>query len=173
MAEPESGQPGSGQPETTDDGRWIVVDGRRWRATDPSIPERLKTELVSELMAARRAVKDEGDAARHRVRDAKVALGERGDPWWEPTDEGRHERLVAAFRTLLRHRPDGTVCPSEPSRIVGGESWRDISPISRELAWELADEGYVEVRQRGEPVTRGAKGPIRVARGERFDDWRA
>lgn len=26
--------------ERTDDGRYIVVKGRRWRASDPSIPER-------------------------------------------------------------------------------------------------------------------------------------
>lgn len=159
-------------PELSDDGHHVVIDGRRWRATDPHIPERLKAELVSELMAARRAVRTEGDAVRHRVQDAKVALGERGDEWWDPTDEGRRARLVAALRTLLRHRPEGTVCPSEPSRIVGGESWRDLSPLSRALAWELAEEGYVEVRQRGERAGPGAKGPIRVARGERFDEWR-
>lgn len=27
------------QPERTPDGRYIVVKGRRWRATDPEIPE--------------------------------------------------------------------------------------------------------------------------------------
>ena len=152
----------------TDDERWIVVDGRRWRATDPHIPERLKAELVSELMSARRAVKTEGDAARHRVQDAKVALGERGDPWWEPTESGRLERLAAAYRVLLRHRPEGTVCPSEPARIVGGEQWRGLSPTSRAVAWELAEEGSLEVRQGGERVEAGARGPIRVGRGPRF-----
>lgn len=151
-----------------DDERWIVVDGRRWRATDPHIPDRLKTELVAELMSARRAVKTDGDAVRHRVQDAKVALGERGDPWWEPTEKGQHARLVAAYRTLLRHRPEGTVCPSEPARIVGGEQWRRLSPVSRAVAWELAEEGAFEVRQRGERVEAGARGAIRVARGPRF-----
>ena len=86
------------------DGRWIIVDGRRWRATDPSIPDALKAELVAELMDARRAVgaalrgKDEGAerAARARVQHAKVALGERGEPWWEPaTEEGRDRRIDA------------------------------------------------------------------------------
>ena len=32
-------------PESTDDGRFIVVDGRRWRATDPAIPEARRDEL--------------------------------------------------------------------------------------------------------------------------------
>ena len=160
---------GTGEVERSEDGRWVVVDGRRWRASDPGIPERLRTELVAELMAARRAVRSEGDAARHRVQDAKVALGERGEPWWEePSEEGRRERLGATYRTLLRHRPEGTVCPSEPSRVVGGEGWRSVSPVSRQLAFDLADGGEVVVLQRGEPVGRDARGPVRVGRGDRF-----
>jgi uncharacterized protein len=77
-------------PERTPDGRYIVVDGRRWRASDPGLGEARRAELVSELMSARRAVgaaKRAGDpvaerAARDRVHAAKVALGERGTPWW-------------------------------------------------------------------------------------------
>lgn len=65
-----------------DELRWIVVGGRRWRRSDPSIPEPLRQELVGELMDARRRVD------RPRVQDAKVALGERGRAWWEPADEG-------------------------------------------------------------------------------------
>lgn len=79
-------------PERTPDGRYIVVDGRRWRASDPGLPEARRQELVDELMAARRAVaaaKRADDpaaerAARDGVHAAKVALGERGQPWWEP-----------------------------------------------------------------------------------------
>jgi len=82
-------------PERTPDGRYIIVDGRRWRATDPSIPEERRQELVNELMSARRAVgaaKRAGDeeaerAARARVHAAKVALGERGPKWWERGDQ--------------------------------------------------------------------------------------
>ena len=78
-------------PELTPDGHYIVIDGRRWRATDPSLPEERRKELVRELMAARRAVgaaKRAGDdealaAARGQVHAAKVALGERGPKWWE------------------------------------------------------------------------------------------
>ena len=77
--------------ERTDDGHWVVIDGRRWRATDPSIPEERRQELVRELMSARSAVgwaKRKGDAgaeraARDRVHAAKVALGERGPKWWD------------------------------------------------------------------------------------------
>lgn len=156
-------------PERTDDGRYVVVDGRRWRATDPGIPETLRAELVAELMDARRAVRSEGDAARHRVQDAKVALGERGEPWWEePTAAALRERVAATFRTLLRHRPEGTTCPSEAARTVGGDGWRSRSAAVRDIAFDLADEGMVRVLQRGEPVERGARGPVRVGRGPRF-----
>jgi hypothetical protein len=55
-----------------------VVRGRRWRVSDPRIPEPLRQALVDELMSARRAVKAGTDAAaervaRGRVRHAKVA----------------------------------------------------------------------------------------------------
>jgi uncharacterized protein len=77
--------------EKTEDGRHVRIDGRRWRATNPDLPEEERRRLVHELMAARRdvgkALRD-GDAeaeasARRRVHDAKVALGERGPKWWE------------------------------------------------------------------------------------------
>ena len=82
------------EPERTEDGRYIVIDGRRWRATDPNLPEQRRKELVRELMSARSAVgwaKRRGDAeaekaARKRVHAAKVALGERGPKWWGDGD---------------------------------------------------------------------------------------
>ena len=54
-------------------------------------------------MSARRAVgsaKRSGDeeaerAARARVHAAKVALGERGTPWWEQEDDERRARWEA------------------------------------------------------------------------------
>lgn len=77
--------------QRTPDGHHVVIDGRKWRATDPSIPEERRKELVRELSSARSAVgwaKRRGDAeaeraARDRVHAAKVALGERGPKWWE------------------------------------------------------------------------------------------
>jgi hypothetical protein len=81
------------EPERTADGHYVVIDGRRWRATDPDLPEARRQELVRELMSARSAVgwaKRRQDAeaeraARNRVHAAKVALGERGPKWWERT----------------------------------------------------------------------------------------
>lgn len=167
------------EPALTEDGRHLVVDGRRWRASDPAIPQGLRSELVHELMAARRAVKAGGSdpeavaAARRRVQDAKVALGERGAPWWEPATEAAvRSRAAAAARALLRHRPDGvTICPSEVARVVASPGWRDTMDLVRTVAAELAAAGQVVVRQRGrvvDPAT--ARGPVRYGRGPGFVD---
>ncbi|MDV8001886.1 DUF3253 domain-containing protein [Rhodococcus sp. IEGM 1408] len=149
--------------EHTEDGRYIVVNGRRWRATDPSIPENLRAELVKALMTGRRLVKTQGDAARVMVNDAKVALGERGDPWWEPTGEGTRERLAATIRTLLRSRGEGSICPSDAARTMGGENWQDLMDTARDVAFTLRDDGVVAVQQRGEDVSgTDVRGPIRI-----------
>ena len=93
--------------ERTDDGRYIVVDGRRWRATDPAIPEDRRAELTKVLMAWRREVRrtrgtDEEAAARAGVQATKVALGERGTPWWEQSDDERRGRWEAAVPSPAR-----------------------------------------------------------------------
>jgi uncharacterized protein len=92
--------------DTTEDGHFVVIDGRRWRATDPAIPEDVAAELRRALMAARRDVgvalragRDPAHA-RARVQAAKVALGERGTPWWEQTDAQRQERWEGGVRSL-------------------------------------------------------------------------
>jgi hypothetical protein len=154
----------------SDEPRYLVVDGRRWRATDPGIPERLRSELVAELMSARRAVGHGSDvpAARRRVQDAKVALGERGEPWWEgPTAEGRAERLAAAVRALLRHRaPTSTICPSDVARVVAGDRFRSAMDDARRTAARLRAEGVVRTTQKGVEVDPlDVRGPLRIGRG--------
>ncbi|MDS0135611.1 MULTISPECIES: hypothetical protein [unclassified Amycolatopsis] len=81
-------------PEHTPDGRYILVNGRRWRATDPEIPDDVRDRLQKHLMAARR-VQD-----RARVQAAKVALGERGEPWWEQTSAQRRARWERGLAEL-------------------------------------------------------------------------
>ena len=79
------------KPRSTPDGRYFIVHGRLWRAANPNLPESERKQLVSELMAARRAVRaalkaDDRDAlaqARGNVDRAKIGLGERGAPWWK------------------------------------------------------------------------------------------
>ena len=57
--------------EHSADGHYVVMDGRRWRATDPAIPEPRRAELTRILMAWRREVR------RTRGTDAEPAVGSR------------------------------------------------------------------------------------------------
>ena len=71
--------------------------------SDPSLSDERRQELVRDLMAARRAVKDAkaaGDeealvTARASVDRAKVALGERGRPWWDDGSPDLNRHMVA------------------------------------------------------------------------------
>lgn len=82
--------------ERTSDDHWLVINGRRWRRTDPALPSSLQEELRSHLGKGRsgvRTAKAADDAeklaeARRRVGLAKLGLGERGPYWWDrPTSE--------------------------------------------------------------------------------------
>jgi hypothetical protein len=91
--------------EPNDDQKWLVVDGRRWRRTDPAIPAdelaRLKSHLGRGRSGVRSATTDaELEATRHRTQLAKVGLGERGTPWWEQTGAERRERWESALAEL-------------------------------------------------------------------------
>ena len=92
--------------ETSDEVRYLVVDGRGWRRQDPALPEDVAARLRSHLGRARSAVRtmsraDEDPApARHRVGVAKQGLGERGTPWWEQSTQQRRERWEAALHVL-------------------------------------------------------------------------
>ncbi len=99
--------------ERTPDGRYVVIGGRRWRATDPMLPGPAADVLRHELMAARRAVGAARRAvdpvaerrARDRVQRAKVGLGERGTPWWEQSAEERRARWEAAVAAVPAAHP--------------------------------------------------------------------
>ena len=154
-----------------------LIDGRRWRVTDPGIPEALRQELVNELMAARRAVGagkrvDDADAvaaARARVANAKVALGERGPKWWEERSPADHRaRMTATIHALLQGRdPASTICPSDVARAAASPQWRPQMELAREVARRLHREGIVEIRQGGQRVATldELTGPIRIGRG--------
>lgn len=98
-------------PEHTPDGHFVIIKGRRWRATDPEIPSEPAARLRTLLMAARRDVgaalrAQDADAereARGRVHLAKTALGERGTPWWEQTADQRRQRWQDGL-DALEHR---------------------------------------------------------------------
>lgn len=96
--------------ERTEDGRYIVVNGRRWRAADPQLPEETAARLRSHLGRARSAVRTAGDdgarrAARDRVQLAKEGLGERGDAWWDLAVPQRRARAEDRLAQLERLAP--------------------------------------------------------------------
>lgn len=88
---------------TTPDGRYFVVKGQLWRCSSPSLSEDVRQLLVDELMAARRGVKAAKasedpqllSAARKKVHQAKVALGERGPLWWDDGSPDYNKHQVA------------------------------------------------------------------------------
>ena len=94
-----------------DDERWLVVDGRRWRRQDPSLPDDVRRALLSHLGRGRsgvRAAKGDAEAvaaARRRTQLAKEGLGERGEPWWDQTPERRKARWEAALEALAALDP--------------------------------------------------------------------
>jgi hypothetical protein len=96
------------QDAPEDDERWLVVDGRRWRRTDPVLPTDLVTGLTAHLGRGRSGVRT-GEAAgdeaavttaRRRVDLAKHGLGERGPRWWDEPEPDRLHRAREALRSL-------------------------------------------------------------------------
>ena len=87
----------------------MVMNGRRWRRTDPSLPDDVVEALKSHLGRGRSGVrvakgKNDADAvaaARNRTNLAKHGLGERGPYWW---DEPEADRLARAKEALEKLR---------------------------------------------------------------------
>jgi hypothetical protein len=94
--------------DASDDERWVVINGRRWRRTDPSLPPDLVEALKSHLGKGRsgvRSAKSRDDeaavsVARRRVDLAKHGLGERGPKWWDEEKSARLHRAREALREL-------------------------------------------------------------------------
>ncbi len=103
--------------DTSDDERFFVHSGRRWRRADPSLPGDIRARLMSHLGRGRSGVRnsargDDGAAlprARRTVQLAKEGLGERGTAWWDQTEDERTARWTAALAeldALHPRRPD-------------------------------------------------------------------
>jgi hypothetical protein len=98
----------SDDPESDD--RWLVVNGRRWRRTDPCLPDDVVAALTSHLGRGRSGVRTaqaagDGDAvaaSRRRVDLAKHGLGERGPRWWDEPEADRLRRAQEALEELER-----------------------------------------------------------------------
>jgi hypothetical protein len=99
----------------SEDERWLVINGRRWRRTDPSLPadvvDRLKSHLGRGRSGVRKA-KGANDAeavrrAREIVNLAKHGLGERGPYWWDEAAQDRRARAEQALDELDARADEG------------------------------------------------------------------
>lgn len=87
----------------TPDLRYIVVRDRLWRRANPGLPDDKRKQLIAALMKARRQIgaairlgdRAAESEARMQVNAAKIALGERGKPWWNPEEGDFNQRLVS------------------------------------------------------------------------------
>jgi len=62
-----------------------------------------------------------------------------------------------------------TICPSEVARALHTD-WRELMPVVRAVADDLAAQGHIVVTQKGEVVTaQTAKGPIRLGLAHHSD----
>jgi hypothetical protein len=75
-----------------------------WRTSNPALPEQTRTDLVRELMDARRK------RDRARVDAAKRKLGERGPPWWDDgaPDFNRHLAKNTPYAAWFAQIPPST-----------------------------------------------------------------
>lgn len=105
-------------PQTSDDDRFFLHEGRKWRRADPTLPDDVEKQLLSQLGRGRSAVNKYRKAkqeprvkdARRRVQLAKEGLGERGTPWWEQSPAERQKRWETALKAL-----DDLRTPDEPA----------------------------------------------------------
>ncbi|WVR05646.1 hypothetical protein IAU60_002668 [Kwoniella sp. DSM 27419] len=88
--------------------------------------------------------------------------------------------LSTMYHLLSRTSEGSTICPSQIPRALHAADpsawpdWRGLMDPVREVVWDQVRLGRVEVTQKGERrdwADRGEiKGPIRVKRGEKWDE---
>jgi hypothetical protein len=73
------------------------------------------------------------------------------------------EEIEATIEDLLAKRAEGrTICPSEAARALA-DDWRPLMEEVRQTAYAMADDGRLQVTQKGEVVDgRAARGAIRL-----------
>lgn len=118
----------------TPDGRYFVVRGRLWRRSDPALDPAERQALVSQLMRARRGVRDalaSGDeerlkAARQAVEAAKTGLGERGRPWWTDGAADMNRRMALDTPYAEWWRGERAAAPLQRTEDQGGAPSRRV-----------------------------------------------
>jgi Protein of unknown function (DUF3253) len=80
---------------------------------------------------------------------------------YEQTKQIQHEIL----RLLSKRAATSSICPSDAARSLGAteKQWRELMPQVRQVAYEMAVRGEIEVTQRGVVVRADeARGAIRL-----------
>jgi glucose/arabinose dehydrogenase len=82
--------------------------------------------------------------------------------------------IAAKAKALLAKRaPSSSICPSEVARALSSDepTWRALMPQVRRVAVTLMTDGRLRITRRGVDVAADDvdSGPIRLARGLRFD----
>lgn len=123
------------EPDQTPDGRYIIVAGRLWRATNPALSETARKKLVSRLMRARRAKQAAMKAvdaaaikaAMAEVEAAKRGLGERGPVWWKDGAPNENRTLVknSSYAAWWAKQTGGT-----PPKPASKKTTRVLEPIA-------------------------------------------
>ncbi|WP_246730709.1 hypothetical protein [Rhizobium leguminosarum] len=119
----------------TPDGRYIVVRGRLWRRTNPHLPEDERKRLVSELMAARRAVK-EAAGDEERLRRARKAV-----------DAAKIGTFIGVFRPDPIGNLVGATSPSSEALVPRAKAYFRTVPQARDvrrkaIAENLSNQGF-------------------------------
>lgn len=162
-------------PPRTPTGHHITVHNRRWRASDPAIPPKLRQELVNTLMAGRRSVRSHGargSVARRKVQDAKVALGERGVEWWideaersEAEDVSSHQQTIDTGDGMKEGKGGGK------EGQEGGKLWWKLA--SKQAGLHARIDSTIRTLCRARE--HGTVCPSEVSRtvaGDATEDWR-
>lgn len=96
-------------PLRTPDGRYIVVRGWLWRATDPKLSDQQREKLMKELMTARREVRftdpDKKAAARRAVDKPSANWESEGRCGGMTTHPTTIDTLPKTLPTRLGSRP--------------------------------------------------------------------
>lgn len=79
------------------------------------------------------------------------------------TDEQIHDAIAGL---LQKRQPQATICPSEVARELAPDAWRPLMSRVRAVAFAMAGEGVLDIRQGGQSVVPDSslRGPIRLAR---------
>ena len=74
-------------------------------------------------------------------------------------------QIKSALLVLVQQRGvQASACPSEVARAIAPTDWRGLMPQVRKVASRLAQQGKIEIAQRGQTVSASGPwtGPIRL-----------